>query len=212
VRVENHPFKFTKSAAAMQMLNTLSSNSNFVYRMIFSNLWIFTPVLNAICKKGGGELNALLRTTCAFTQMEGSKGINVIPPSAKMAANLRLIPGDTTDSALEYIKKVVNDPEIEVKMLSGNDPSRVSSTNCEGWSRIERAINATWTDAIVSPYLMMACSDSRHWGRISDRVYRFSTMALTKAERDSIHGNDERVPLDTIRRSLEFYTRIIREC
>ena len=212
VRVENHPFKFTKSAAAMQMLNTLSSNSNFVYRMIFSNLWIFTPVLNFICKKSGGELNALLRTTCAFTQMEGSKGINVIPPSAKMAANLRLIPGDTTESALEYIKKVVNDPEIEVKMLEGNDPSRVSSTDCEGWSRIERAINATWSDAIVSPYLMMACSDSRHWGRISDKVYRFSTMALTKDERDSIHGNNERVSLETIERSLEFYTRIMREC
>ena len=212
VNVEAHPFKFTKSPAAMAMFDTLARRSNFVYRMIFANLWLFKPVLDSICKKSGGEINALLRTTCAFTKMEGSKGYNVIPPSAMMAANLRLIPGDTTESALKHIEKVVGNPEIKIKKVAGNDPSVTSRTDCEGWRRVERTINATWQDAVVTPYLMVACSDSRHWGRISDKVYRFSTMALSKEERASIHGNDEKVPLETIAKSLEFYTRIIRDC
>ena len=212
VNVESHPFKFTKCPAAMSMFDTLARRSNFVYRMIFANLWLFRPVLDAICKKSGGEINALLRTTCAFTKMEGSKGYNVIPPSAKMAANLRLIPGETTDSALAYIEKTVNNPEIKITKVAGNDPSVTSVTDCEGWERVERTINETWQNAIVTPYLMVACSDSRHWGRISNKVYRFSTMELSKEERASIHGNDERVPLETIAKSLEFYTRIIGYC
>lgn len=210
VKIENHPFKFTVSGATKKMFNVVARHSTFVYRMIFANLWLFAPVLNIICKKQGGELNALLRTTCAFTQMEGSKGVNVIPPSAKMVANLRLIPGDTVDGAVKYIEKVIDNPDIKINIINGNNPSVISDINCEGWNRVTDAIHATWGDIIVSPYLMFACSDSRHWGRISDKVYRFSTMKLSNEERATIHGNDERIPFETVIKSVEFYTRIMK--
>lgn len=210
VKVENHPFKFRITKAASAMLDVLARNSTFLYRMIFANLWLFSPVLNIISKKSGGELNALVRTTCAFTQMEGSKGMNVIPPSAKMIANLRIIPGETTDSVVKYITKVISDPEIKLTKINCMNPSVTSVTDSEGWGRICDAVSDTWCDAIVSPYLMVACSDSRHWGRISDKVYRFSAMALSKEERAMIHGNDERIPLETVRKNVEFYTRLIK--
>ncbi len=212
VRVEAHPFKYSICDATDAMLDTLARHSGFLYRMIFANLWIFGPVLSMIGKRSGGELNALVRTTCAFTQMEGSRGMNVIPPSAKMVANLRILPGETVDSTLEYLTKVVNDPEIEIKKISGMNPSVTSEIGTEGWNRLVEAVNATWTDAIVSPYLMFACSDSRHWGRLCNRVYRFSPMALSGEERATIHGNNECVSVDTVKKTVEFYIRLIKKC
>ncbi len=211
-KIESKPFKMRVSDAAYSMLSTLARHSNFLYRLIFANLKVFSPVLDMICKKSGGEINALMRTTCAFTQMQGSDGMNVIPTEAKMVANLRINPGETVDSSINYIKKVIDDDKVSVSCLYGNDPSRVSKTDTEGYKIISDSISSTWQGAIVSPYLMVACSDSRHWGRLSDRVYRFSAMQLTAKERASIHGNDEKIPYDTVKRSVEFYTRVIINC
>ena len=212
VRVEAHPFKFTVCDATKSMLNSIARHSTFAYRMIFANLWLFGPVLSLIGKLSGGELNALIRTTCAFTQMEGSKGINVIPPEAHMRANLRLIPGETTESAHEYLTKTVNNDKVKVTILEGTNPSRTSLVGTEGWDKVVKAIKCTWENVLVSPYLMVACSDSRHWGRISDRVYRFSAMALTNEERATIHGNNEKIPISTIEKTVEFYLRLIKSC
>ncbi len=210
-RLEDKPFKFRTNTPAKEMFNVLARHSTFLYRMLFANLWLFMPVLNFYTRLVGGDLNAMLRTTTAFTQMEGSKGINVIPPVARMASNHRIAPGDTVDGCLERIKRVIDDDKVEVKLIGGTDPSRISEIDCRAWEVVAAATGETWQEAIVSPYLMLACSDSRHWGALSDKVYRFSAMALSKEERATIHGNDERIPVATISKSVEFYVRLMKK-
>ncbi len=209
IQVENHPDKRHLTRPAAEMFDLLGRHSTFLYRMIFANLWCFLPVLDMICIKSGGELNALMRTSCAFTTMQGSKGLNVMPAYAKMTANLRIIPGETVDSTLKYLRRTVKDPQVEISLMDGNEPSPISDTHCTEWEELKEAISATWPGSLVSPYLMLACSDSRHYGPISDKVYRFSAMALSKEERGTIHGNDERIPVETIEKTVEFYLRLI---
>ncbi|MDD6478761.1 MAG: M20/M25/M40 family metallo-hydrolase [Oscillospiraceae bacterium] len=211
-RVEAKPFKSHLTLPVAAMFDTLGRHSTFLYRMIFANLFCFKPVLDLICKKSGGELNALMRTTVAFTQMKGSDASNVIPPEASMVSNIRLNPEDNMNSALDYLKKVVGDENVSVNILHGMNPSRVSRIDCDAYEKVAKAIRQTWKGCIVSPYLMVACSDSRHYGRISDKVYRFSAMALSNEERALIHGNNERIPIETVKSAVEFYIRLIKMC
>ncbi len=212
LKVENKPFKMHLTKPVKEMFDVLGRHSSFVFRMIFANLWCFSPVLNMLCKKQGGELNALMRTTTAFTQAKGSAASNVIPPEAKFVSNMRLNPADTMDSALEYLKKTVNDDRVEITVLHGMNPSRISQTNCEAYNKVASSVVSTWKGSIAAPYLMMQCSDSRHYGRISDKVYRFSAMDLTSEERATIHGNNERIRVETAVKAAEFYVRLMKQC
>lgn len=211
IDVENHPFKSRLTPPVALMYDTVGRHSTFIYRMIFSNLWLFMPLLNALCKKNGGELNAMLRTTCAFTMTQASNASNVLPPEAKVVANMRLIGGDSTESAVEYIRGIIKNDEIELRKMHGINPSIASDTSSEGYAKLKLAIQQTWGDAIVSPYLMVACTDSRHFCRISDKVMRFSAMELTKEERGMIHGHNERIPLDKIITTVAFYIRLVKQ-
>lgn len=211
-KMESHPFKGHLTRPVAEMFDTLSRHSNFLIRLVFANMWCFGGVLDLVCKHSGGDLNALMRTTVAFTQMEGSSASNVIPPEASMVCNMRLNPEDTVDSALEYIRKTVNDPDVEISVVYGIDPSRLSRTDCEGWDKVASSVASTWKGCIVAPYLMMQCSDSRHYGAISDKVYRFSAADMTAEERGAIHGHNERVRVETIHRAAEFYIRLMKQC
>ncbi|MBR5559172.1 MAG: M20 family peptidase [Oscillospiraceae bacterium] len=209
--IENKPFRYQMTKPVAEMFDVMGRNSTFLFRMVFANLWLFSPVLDIWAKSSGGEINAMLRTTVAVTRMQGSKAYNVLPPSANFGINMRLLGEDTIGSAVEYLKKVIDNDKISVSVVDGSNPSRCSVTEGEGWDKLKLAIRQTWPDAIVSPYLMMAASDSRHYGAISDKVYRFSAMYLSAEQRATIHGHNERIPIETLIRAVEFYVHLLKK-
>lgn len=212
-KVEANPFPCHVTRPVAEMFDTLGRHSTFVYRMIFANMWLFKGVLDGICRKSGGEMNALMRTTVAFTQMQGSQASNVIPPSASMVSNIRLNPEDSIESAKAYLRSIVNNNKITIRESStATEPSRISRTDCSGWDRVKKAVSGTWKGCIVAPYLMVQASDSRHYGRISDRVYRFSAQDMTREEMHLTHGNNERIRTEVIGRACEFFIRLMKQC
>jgi carboxypeptidase PM20D1 len=194
------------------MFDTLGRHSTFLYKIIFANLWCFGWVIDLLGKTGGGEMNALVRTTTAFTMMEGSTARNVLPTEAKLISNMRLNPADTVSGALQHLTASVNNKDVQITVLESFEPSRISQTNCPAWDAVAATVLETWPGCIVSPYLMVQCSDSRHYGRISDHVYRFCAMDMTAEERKTIHGNNERIRLESIAKTVEFYIRLMKKC
>ena len=210
--VIKHPFKMHITKPAREMFDTLARHSTFLYKVIFANMWCFRPVLDLICRLSGGEMNALVRTTTAFTMMEGSNARNVIPAEAKLVSNMRLNPADSVASATAHLRHVVKDNSVNISVLESFEPSPISETDCQSWNKVAAAVSETWPGCIVSPYLMVQCSDSRHYRDLSNHVYRFSAMDLTAEERKTIHGNNERIRLDCAMRAVEFYIRLMQKC
>ena len=211
-KVHDKPFQMHITKPAAEMFDTLGRYSSFGYKILFANLWLFKPVLNLFCRMSGGEINALVRTTVAFTQMQGSSARNVLPPEAKLVSNMRLNPADSVEGAISYLNKVVGDDRVEITVLESFEPSPISETGCEAWNKVASAVASTWHGCIVSPYLMVQCSDSRHYRDLSRHVYRFSAMDLTAQERKSIHGNNEGIRLETVCKAVEFYLRLLKLC
>ncbi len=144
LNIEKNPFKMHITKPAALMFDLLGRNSSFAFKLIFANMWCFSWVLDLLGKISGGEINALLRTTVAFTQTQGSNARNVIPPEAKMVSNIRLNPADSVNGALDYLKKVINDDSIIVSAIESSEPSPISETNCEQWNRVASAAANTW--------------------------------------------------------------------
>ena len=211
-KLHKHPFPMHLTKPAAEMFDTLGRHSGFAFKLLFANLWCFGPVLDLFCRLSGGEINALVRTTIAFTQAEGSPARNVIPSEARLVSNMRLNPADSVKSAVKRLNRTINDKRVEVSALESFEPSPISETNCPAWDKVASTVAQTWPGCVVAPYLMVQCSDSRHYRDLSDHVYRFSAMDLTAEERRTIHGNNERVRLECACKAVEFYIRLMEKC
>jgi carboxypeptidase PM20D1 len=64
-------------------------------------------------------------------------------------------------------------------------------------------------DAVPSPYVVMAATDSRHFTSICDRVYRFAPFRLSKDQRESIHGVDEHLMVTDLVDGVRWYRRLL---
>ena len=208
--IRRKPFRFRITPPAAQMIDSLARHSTFAYRLIFANLWLFSPLLNRLVQKNGGELNALMRTTAAFTVVRGGDAANVLPPSAKLTVNLRVLPGETVEGTLTALQRKVNDARVAVEWLEGEDPAACSGIDGGGYAALSRAIHEIYPGVLISPYLMIAGSDARHYERICDHVYRFCGMPLSAEERLMIHGANERIPVAKQADTARFFLRLIR--
>ena len=59
---------------------------------------------------------------------------------------------------------------------------------------------------------MLAGSDSRHYSKICDHVFRFSGMPLTKEQRGLIHNANERIPVNLIKGTVTFFAAVLERC
>ena len=115
------------------------------------------------------------------------------------------------DIATPTVRKAIHDEKVSVTALHPSEPSPVSPTAGPEWELLSEAIEATYEDAAVTPYVMLGASDSRHFTGIADAVYRFSPFEMSAAERGTLHAVNERIRVSTWQRGIAFYERLISQ-
>jgi carboxypeptidase PM20D1 len=137
---------------------------------------------------------------------------NVLPQRAEAIVNLRLLSGDNIDYAIEYVKRAVGDQRVKVG-ITGNtscEASKISDVRSEGFKILERTIRQVFPDSIVAPCLVPASTDARHYGEISDNIFRFLPVRMDKDDFKRIHGTNERIGVDNYKNAVDFYIQLIR--
>jgi len=156
---------------------------------------------------------AMMRTTVAMTQLEGSAAENVLPSEARAVLNLRLLPPWTVESALDRLRRAIADPRVRVSAhgpATNPVPAAPGQERMEGpgWEVLKRALTSAFPGVPALPYLMMATTDSRHYQRLSPAIFRFAPQALTPAELSRIHGHDERISIANLEAGRVFYREL----
>ena len=207
-RIDRSPMSAAVPEPTVELLRRLAPHAPLVLRPVLANAGRLGPVLARALIAAGPETAAMTRTTFAVTTLSGSPALNVVAATAKAGVNIRVMVGDTVAGVLEHLRNVIADDQVHIDVLERNEPSPISPRD-DAFALLESTIGELFPDAVPAPYVMMATTDSRHFTRICDRVYRFAPFRMTKAQRESIHSYDEHLGVDAFLDGIRWYRRLI---
>ena len=156
-------------------------------------------------------LHAIMRNTIAPVFLNAGFRGNVIPGSADATLNFRTIPGTNTEELISEMKAVINDPRVEVTRIQGRtaEPAKPSTKDSDLFRALVQQSNAIFPGAPVTTYLFQAGTDSAAWRSRGIPVYGIYPYPISADDLTRMHGNDERVPVESLRQGTEFIYNVL---
>ncbi len=146
-------------------------------------------------------INYMVRNTISPTMFGGSEQTNVIPPIAWANLDVRLLPGEDQNAFLAEIKKVVNDPNVEITpQQSEFRVANSAPVNTVLYVSIKHAAARYWPDAIVATKMTSGYTENQRYRPLGIAAYGFSAYGNTEEEAATEHGNNERIRVSEVRR------------
>ena len=208
-RLNAKPFPAGLSETNLQMVETLGAHATGPLRAVFTRARRLKPALVAVLGRVSDETRAIVRTTTAVTQLSGSLAANALPETAEAVVNVRIAVGSSVAETMTHLRRAIRDPLVRIEAIDPSEPSPVSPTTGPEWDAVAGSISAVHPDAVVTPYIMLGASDSRHFTTISDAVYRFTPFEMSGEERATLHARNERIHVATWLRGIRFYERLL---
>ena len=209
LKLEENPLPGKLEGMPLELFNNISKHMTFQRKVLFANLWLFEPFLNSFLSKSP-SMNAVIRTTTAPTMLSASTRANVLSSEAVSIVNFRLHPRDNPEKVINYVKKLVENENVEIRQV-GNAilPSDISDWNTKGFKIISKSVKEVYGDVIVAPGLMVGGSDSKHYGKAAKNSYRFNPFPLSSNELNGLHGIDEKIMKKDFLDGIRSYIKII---
>ena len=173
-----------------------------------------------------GELfDGLVRNIFVPTIIGGGFRANVLPGTAEATVNMRMLPGQKPRPLIRELHRAVDDPEVEItpivtgdatveETLDAFDKRAVqppSSTDTELYRSIVRESRRQWPGVEVTPELFEAGTDATPWRTRGIPVYGVYPYPISHADLQAMHGNDERIAVESLEQGTDMLTRVLRE-
>ncbi len=204
------PFKKQFSPALEEMFRRLAPNMNFGMKFIFTNMWLFKPLLTKLLPSINSTAGAMLKTTLAFTTAKGSDGLNVLPMEAYVTGNMRFIQHQPNDESLALLKKKAERYNIEMEVIYQDRPCPYVDYTGKAFKLIEQVAATVYPGVGISPYVMTGGTDAKYYTRICDNCIRFAPLYIDKQQHASIHGVNENIYVAALPYAVDFYKEIIK--
>ncbi|XP_019613896.1 PREDICTED: N-fatty-acyl-amino acid synthase/hydrolase PM20D1-like [Branchiostoma belcheri] len=207
-----HPnmFKMFGTGPETRMLEYVATEMTLPYRMLTSNLWLFSPLVGWVYSKKP-QTNAFARTTTALTRFNAGVKDNVISPEATAVIDHRIHPSSSVEEVIEFDRKVINDPRVKFNVINNMEPSPTSPYGKDSptYMLLQKTIQQIYPDALVTPTFMVANTDTRHYWSLSSAIYRFNPYVMTPSDLPRFHGLNERISVQNYERVMNFYYHLI---
>ncbi len=159
--------------------------------------------------------NALKRNTISLTVTKGYVGdppkSNVIPGISQAVLDCRLLPDQNPDEFLEELKSVINDSRVKVEFIEKPVDAIISPFDTELFRVIEQETQKVYPGSVTLPHLIIYGTDSRFFRPKGATCYGFFPGPTTMEEYKRIHGNDERIRTESLRKAVRAYYNVVRE-
>jgi acetylornithine deacetylase/succinyl-diaminopimelate desuccinylase-like protein len=153
--------------------------------------------------------NALLRTTCVATQLEGGHAPNALPQSARAVVNCRMLPGTDPREVERTIARVVDDTAVHVAPIDTAVPSPASPLRADVFSAVEKSVKAVWGSVPIVPIMETGATDGLYLRNAGIPVYGFSGLFIP-VDDVRAHGKDERILISAFDDALDFMYDLLK--
>jgi len=166
------------------------------------------------------SFNSNLRTTCVATRLNAGHANNALPQTAQAIVNCRIFPGHSPEEIRQQLVALFADPKLAVQYVSNEGevmntaPDRKAISPPpplpEVFGPLTRITDAIWPGVPVTPIMENGASDSVYFAQAGIPSYGYSAIAL-ELDDDRAHGKDERLPMDSFTKSLDFFYSFAKE-
>lgn len=153
--------------------------------------------------------NALMRTTCVATKLEGGHAENALPQTARATVNCRILPQENAKDIHRKLIEVLADDRIYVTFIKEPKPSPPSPLTPEVMRPIEAATRSMWKDVPVVPIMGTGATDSLYFRQIGVPIYGVSGI-FSDVDDNRAHGRDERLGIREFYEGQEFLDKLVK--
>lgn len=210
-KLQENPFPMKINGATRALFEHAGPEMSLPYKAIFANLNLTSGLLKRILRNDPASA-ATLRTTMAPTMIQGGVKENVLPTEASAVVNFRILPGETTASVQEFVRKTIADPRINIAVYNpafAKEPSPLSATNSFGFQVLHKTIREVIPEAVVAPGLVIGATDGYKYLDVAEDVYRFLPVTVSREDIKGFHGINERLSTENYKQLIRFYRQLI---